>query len=55
MADSNTKNKILLESRTTSYDPMKAMIPSYMRNANSILQAKEQMSKISWEIDGEKV
>jgi hypothetical protein len=31
------------------------IIPSYMRNANSMIQTQKRLNVISWNIEGEKV
>ena len=31
------------------------IMPSYMRNINSVIQTKQELSQISWEKDGEEV
>lgn len=57
MSEINPDNKIAVDLRTSSsyYDPYGYLIPSYMRNVNSILLAKQQVAKYSWEVEGEKV
>ena len=47
-------NKIYLENKNI-YDTYNYIIPSYMKNANSILQAKQQILNLSWEKEGEQV
>ena len=53
MTDPQT-SKVVLETKSL-YDPIGAILPSYMRNVNSILQARQQLAKISWEKEGNKV
>jgi len=36
-------------------NPLPNIMPSYMRNIHSIKQTKEEISKLSWEKEGEEV
>ena len=51
---SESTSKIILEAKS-GFDPYGYIIPTYMKNVNSIFQAKEQISKLSWEIEGDQV
>jgi hypothetical protein len=54
MEEINPNNKIVFELKN-SLDPYGYIIPTYMRNVNTILQAKDQLGKISWEKEGNEV
>ena len=54
MSELNDGSKILLEVKS-SFDPYGYIIPTYMRNVNTILKAKEKISKLSWNKEGEEV
>jgi hypothetical protein len=53
MSELNEGNRINLDvlNNPQSYD----YLPSYMRSANSLLQVREKISKLSWEVEGEQV
>ena len=51
---SDCTSEIVLEVKS-GFDPYGYIIPTYMKNVNSIFQAKEQISKLSWEKEGEQV
>lgn len=54
MSDSIEENKIILEAKSR-VQPYGYFIPSQIQNANSLLKLKEEITKLSWEAEGEKV
>lgn len=53
----NDHAKIFFDSKRAhdSSSTCNFILPSYMRNINSILMMIEKLSKVTWEIDGERV
>jgi hypothetical protein len=52
MSDNNNKIIFDLKSNSSGYG---SLMPSYMRSISTILQAKEEILKVSWEKEGKEV
>jgi hypothetical protein len=54
MSDNEKQNKIVIDFKNQN-DTLGYIIPTYMRNVNSIIQMNQKISQVSWEKEGELV